>query len=806
MAQEEQPTRFSLRTAWYGLIILLAVVPLSVALPWAGAEAHSLLLETALLHEAQRNLRIAGHVEQEADRLFTMMANKADPVSHVLTTGRDDGLLALLFESVLDREPALHSLSLIDPEGNVLAAEVRRGAEVGGFSAASPEAVVPLHGRPYVGSSFERDGRSMFTIAVPVLDDGAPIAVLIGELSAQDLWDSLQSQLSRPSVVTYLVDSRGSLMTSARRARPPRGRLLTHLGIVRSHLAREEWNTENEYTGLSGAPVYGVSEQVGLLNWGVVSEIPAANINGPIASRMGRFAALGVLFIAVLAALAISSVRKITETITALAGPFGRAEQGDYSGRAKRSSVRELDTLASGFNSMLLEINARESSLGDQRLALEKSRDRLRQHAERQTAVAGLGQLALSCDLDELIDEALGLVASALDVQLSLVLELLPDGQSLVLRAGDGFHEGLVGEVVVPVQAASVAGLTLGSTEPVLIEDLRTDLFSRSELLLAHGVVSGISVLIHGEKEPFGILGAYVSRARKFTDDDANFLLAIARILGATTNRVQAERERRRYEAMLRQQQKLESIGTLAGGVAHEINNPISGIIGYATLIEERLGADDPLREFAQEIGHEGARVTEIVRNLLSFARRESSSHSPALISDIIGNTLSLVRTVIRRDQIDLQISVDANIPALRCHSQQIQQVIMNLFTNGRDALNARYEGHDDDKIMSLSAEPFHLDGEPWVRITVEDHGSGIPDDIADRIFDPFFTTKDRAMGTGLGLSICRGIIEEHFGRLYFESKPGVCTRFHLELPISGNSTNEQHALQKTSLFTEPSP
>lgn len=782
--QEEQSPGFSLKTAWYGLIILLAVLPLSVALLWAGAQAHSLLLETALLREAQHNFGIATHVEQEANRLFTMMSNKSDPIAHVLTTGNDNGLLTRLFATVLDREPALHSLSLIDPEGNVLAARRRGSTQANLYAPTSPETVVPMHGRPYVGSSFELDGRSMFTIAVPVLEDGVPIAVLIAEVGAQDLWNSLQPEMSRPSVVTYFVDSRGSLMTSARPIGSRGSRLLTHLGIVRSHLAREDWNVQDEYTGLSETPVYGMSDHIALLNWGVISEVPATTIDGPIARRMGRFALLGALFIAMLAALAISSIRKITKTITELARSFERAEKGDYSGRADPSSVKELDTLASGFNSMLLEINARESSLSDQRQALEDSRDRLRRHAEQQTAVAVLGQLALTCSLDELIGEALDLVVRTLDVPLSQVLELQADGESLLLRAGVGWGEGLVGVALVPAQPASVAGLTLGSAEPILVDDLAAERFSESKLLLDHGVVSGVSVLIHGEQGPFGVLGAHTTRPRAFTEDDASVLLAIARILGAAVSRAQAEHERRRYEAMLRQQQKLESIGTLAGGVAHEINNPISGIIGYATLIEERLEPESALREFAEEIGHEGARVAEIVRNLLSFARRESSSHSPVLVSDIINNTLSLIRTIIRRDQIDLQIVVDDGLPKLSCHSQQIQQVLMNLFTNGRDALNARYEGHDDNKIMALHAKLFHNNDEQWIRITVEDHGIGIPKDIADRVFDPFFTNKDRATGTGLGLSVSRGIVEEHHGRLHFESEPNVRTCFHLELPV----------------------
>jgi signal transduction histidine kinase len=235
----------------------------------------------------------------------------------------------------------------------------------------------------------------------------------------------------------------------------------------------------------------------------------------------------------------------------------------------------------------------------------------------------------------------------------------------------------------------------------------------------------------------------------------------------------------------LRQQQKLEAIGTLAGGVAHEINNPINGIMNYAQLIDERLDPKSPLREYATEIGRETERVTLIVRNLLSFARQEKESHSLANMADIVNDTVSLIRTIIRRDQVTLAVDMPDDLPKVKCRSQQIQQVLMNLLTNARDALNARYPEHDANKVMSLTVRPFEHEGQHWLRTTIEDHGAGIPNEIRDRLFDPFFTTKDRSRGTGLGLSISHGIVVDHHGELHVECEPGEYTRFHLELPIN---------------------
>ena len=249
--------------------------------------------------------------------------------------------------------------------------------------------------------------------------------------------------------------------------------------------------------------------------------------------------------------------------------------------------------------------------------------------------------------------------------------------------------------------------------------------------------------------------------------------------------RVRAEEEKLQMEVHLRQQQKLESIGTLASGVAHEINNPIMGIMNYATLISERLDpSQNQLREFAHEIGHETERVAEIVRNLLVFSRQEKQEHSPAQISNIVDGTISLIRTVIKRDQITLEVDVPEGLPQIKCRSQQIQQVLMNLLTNARDAVNARYPEYDLDKIITLNVNLFEKEGRRWLRTTVEDHGVGIPVEIRERIFDPFYTTKDRAIGTGLGLSISLGIVKDHHGELSFESEEGQPTRFHLDLPV----------------------
>ena len=250
------------------------------------------------------------------------------------------------------------------------------------------------------------------------------------------------------------------------------------------------------------------------------------------------------------------------------------------------------------------------------------------------------------------------------------------------------------------------------------------------------------------------------------------------------TEQKRLEAEKIEADARRNQQQRLESIGTLASGVAHEINNPINGVINYAQLIVDSTTTDSEQSTYAEEIIRESDRIANIVRDLLHFSRNEKQEHSYANISDIIVRSLSLIQTIIKQDQIEIQINVPEDLPQLKCRNQQIQQVIMNLLTNARDALNEKYPGYHEDKIIKLDCKQFEKESRRWIRVTIEDHGIGIPTEMKEKIFEPFYTSKSRDQGTGLGLSISYGIVKDHHGELTFETKQSVYTKFYLDLPI----------------------
>lgn len=240
----------------------------------------------------------------------------------------------------------------------------------------------------------------------------------------------------------------------------------------------------------------------------------------------------------------------------------------------------------------------------------------------------------------------------------------------------------------------------------------------------------------------------------------------------------------KQMEQKIHQQQRLESIGTLAGGVAHEINNPINGIMNFAQLIKEDSVEKSDIYLYSDMIIRESDRISNIVRNLLQFSRYEKVVHSYSDISDIIHQTLSLVNVTFKKDQISIDLKIADNIPKIRCRSQQIQQVFMNLLTNARDALNEKYPEYDEHKRIEVNVDSLLIDDKDWIVLKVKDYGNGIHPSVIGRIYEPFFSTKPKDKGTGLGLSISFGIVKDHHGKLEVESDPGEYTCFDVKLPV----------------------
>jgi two-component system, sensor histidine kinase and response regulator len=241
----------------------------------------------------------------------------------------------------------------------------------------------------------------------------------------------------------------------------------------------------------------------------------------------------------------------------------------------------------------------------------------------------------------------------------------------------------------------------------------------------------------------------------------------------------QAYRELRDHHAQLLQSARLASVGQLAAGVAHEINNPMMVILGFTQSLLRRIPKDDPAAFPLASIERESIRVRDLVRNLLVFSRQNELPETVFQAGTVIADALALIEAMAASRGVEIRREIpDAPFP-LRGAATQIQQVLINLCANALDAM-------PNGGMLTVRAGRVEKDGKPWIRLEVADTGSGIPSEIRERIFDPFFTTKEPGRGTGLGLSLASEIVRRHLGRIALETEVGRGTRFDVLLPDAG--------------------
>jgi len=242
------------------------------------------------------------------------------------------------------------------------------------------------------------------------------------------------------------------------------------------------------------------------------------------------------------------------------------------------------------------------------------------------------------------------------------------------------------------------------------------------------------------------------------------------------TERKRMEEERRELERKAQLASRLATVGEMASGIAHEINNPLTGVIGYAQLLMQRQDIPEDAKKDLKVINDGGQRVAGIVSKMLTFARQYKPQRDYVSINDLIANTLALRAYELETHNIKVITHLDPELPATIADGGQLQQVFLNLIVNAETEMDL---AHGKGR-LSIKTEKI----DDTIRISFKDDGAGISKENMDKIFNPFFTTREVGQGTGLGLSMCHGIIAEHNGRIYAESKSGKGATFVVELPI----------------------
>ncbi len=598
-------------------------------------------------------------------------------------------------------------------------------------------------------------------------------------------------------------------------------------------------------------------------------------------------------------------------TLVAVSGAWLTGRRGLLQ-RAQRL-VETADRVAGGEFSVRTPLEEESGTIGDLARRLHLIAEKLERGVEarsdaektllnrslRQTVVSALGQFALvSGDFSSLLNQAAILVSQTLEFEYCAMLELLPGGDSLLLREGVGWRSGLAGNLILPIDPAGDLAFTLMTGEPVVFERLDSESrFQGSQLLVDHGVVSGVNVAVAGYGRFFGVLGAYTSKPRRISEDEAHFLLAVGSLVAMAMERSQAEAQllklaaitrlnptptmeftsegqlayfndaardlalkvgcqntagilpedmsfrvatclatgqdirdmktvagqrtlswmlhpvianqvvhgyveditdRMSLEAQLRQSQKMESVGQLAAGLAHDFNNMLTVIQGHSGILLAGNDLPPMHRESAQAILLASERSAGLTRQLLTFSRKTVIQPGLLDLRQVVAHTVKMLQRLLG-GAIVLEFETPAGLPCIEADTGMVEQVLMNLAVNARDAMpNGGTLGIGLSEALigdeEARAKPQVRPG-LFVCLCVTDTGCGMDESTIMRIFEPFFTTKVPGKGTGLGLATVYGIVRQHGGWIDVTSQPGKGSSFRVYFPASDRTANNEPSI-----------
>ncbi|RPJ22720.1 MAG: GAF domain-containing protein, partial [Chloroflexi bacterium] len=358
--------------------------------------------------------------------------------------------------------------------------------------------------------------------------------------------------------------------------------------------------------------------------------------------------------------------------------------------------------------------------------------------------------------------------------------------QNVVKRAMKSFEYPVSG---------GITGIVFETGESMVVNDVLQDARYRS--IKGWQAGSEMCVAIRESEKILGIIDVESSSRNAFTHNDFIALESLAGILASvitsadqyqrlqitisqlrsTQVELRARMEAQRSaENRLVQAAKLAAVGEMAAGIAHELNNPLTSVTGFAELALDALPKDSEIRNDLEIVMREAIRARDVVRRLLDFARQSESTRARASLNEVIEDVVALSRHLIHTSAVELKLELEKNLPWVMVDANQMKQVLLNLVHN---ALQAMPDGGE----MTISTRSASRSGRDWIVVSVCDTGIGIPQLELARIFEPFYTTKGDQGGTGLGLSVTYGIITDHAGQIEVESELGVSSKFTVWLP-----------------------
>jgi PAS domain S-box-containing protein len=412
----------------------------------------------------------------------------------------------------------------------------------------------------------------------------------------------------------------------------------------------------------------------------------------------------------------------------------------------------------------------------------KKVEEHLAQRARQQAVVAQLGRDALAgMPLQELMSRIASQVTEVLDVEFCKILELMPSGEDLLLRAGTGWREGLVGTALVSATHDSQAGYTLQRSKPVVVTDLAQETrFRKPALLLDHQVVSGLSVVIHGESGPWGVMGVYTTLPARFSEDDVHFIEAIANLLADAIVRarweLRLEQNREALETRVKErtaqlQISNRELEAFAYSVSHDLRAPLRGVDGFSQILLEDYGPelDETAQGYLLRVRAAAKRMGELIDDLLSLSRVSSSGIRRSRI-DLSAKVTRLAQELSAAEpERDVHFQIQPGV-TVEADPKLVRIAFENLLDNAWKFTRFTEHAEISFGVMTEGNQAVYF---------VRDNGIGFDMTRASRLFAPFqrLHSEDQFEGTGIGLATVERIVRRHGGRVWAESQPGEGTK-----------------------------